>query len=188
MIKMSEPRLRIGDVILYNSNNWFEGKIQKLLELQDYIDGGKANHAAIYAGDGDVMESNWKGVEFNKLNPVNNGMFAILRPIRQFDEEEMQQAIMKYFLEHDGQGYSYKGLLSAAVSALVGFVSSVITLGKIRLKPVLFKEEKAPFCSEAVAEIHEYYPGIRFTISNDVISPNDLYRSRAYKIIQDFED
>jgi hypothetical protein len=179
--------LKVGDIILMNGQS--QNKlISKILELQDYIDNGPANHAAIYVGNNVLLESYWGGV---KLNPcegiVGNKNYAILRlNISHVDEKKISKIIFDYHNSHLNSGYSYLGLASAALSAIICFLISKITFGRVYYKPVLLKEEHAPFCSELVAEIYEEY-GIKLsTIHNDVTTPNDLYKSKKLDKIQDF--
>jgi len=180
-------QLKVGDVILFNYTEYATNKwARRLLELQERIDDGKANHVGIYAGNGKILESGWQGVVFSSHVISDNPLCAVLRLKKIVNENEMNEIISKYYESHKDLGYSYKGLISAAVSTTIGFITWVATAGKIRYKPVLFKEEAAPFCSEAVAEIYEEYTGNKFEVDNDVISPNDLARATRFEKIQKF--
>jgi hypothetical protein len=180
-------KLKVGDVVLsnYTTKTKFKNLV-KIFKLQDLVDGGDANHAAIYVGDDKVMESLWLGVTYRKREILNNPHYAVMRLKKEVNNEKMSDLIEKYYNKYHGLGYSYKGLLNASLSSFVNFIVEIVTFGHKSYKPVIFKEEKKPFCSELVAEIYEEYTGKNFSVSNDVISPNDLMEDKRFKIIQEF--
>jgi len=180
--------LRVGDVILCNYNINKNKWITKILSLQQKIDDGKATHAAIYTGNNQFLESNWKGTQFVSMPYVEGGKsYAILRWKECIDENKMHNIITRYYQSHKYKGYSYLGLLSAGISSIITYMINTLMLGKLEIKPIFIKEEEAPFCSELVAEIYEEYLESPLSkIKNDVITPNDIYRIKRFIIIQDF--
>jgi len=183
--------LKMGDVMLCNyAKGQTNPLIMKILDMQQKLDRGKATHVAIYAGNNKWLESGWKGAVFSDMSyGLDNPNYAILRWKDNIDENKMHKIISKYYEGAKDLGYSYLGLLSAAISTVIGYAVFILTAGKVEWKPVLIKEEKAPFCSELVAEIYEEYLGTTLSkIKNDVITPNDLYRMNRFEAIQDFKE
>jgi hypothetical protein len=186
-----------GDIILVDSTVFFSNKpfTVKVLDLMHKIDGGRATHAAIYCGNNKILHSNWHGVKMEDLSWMNpfeedgtpKPNFSVLRLKGGVDKDKIIDFIMDYHLNHISTGYSYLGLISAGISAVIGAITFLISASTIRWKPVLLKEEKAPFCSELVAEIYEEYTGSKFSVPNDVMSPNDLYRANRFDKIIDFK-
>jgi len=169
--KLTITKLKTGDIILQDFKhpnkyiNW-------ILSLQDKFDKGQFNHALIYYQDGQVLESNFDGVNFRDID-ITKDEYVVLRHKKKISQAIMAQTISYYALHHQGT-YSYQGLINASISALIAYVTG----HKIQI----LKDKHQPYCSELVAEIYDQY-GLPLNIDNDIITPNDLYRDNNLKVV-----
>lgn len=97
---MSEPSLRIGDVLLYGGNGLFS----RLIQIKTW---SRYSHVEIYDGNGLSVASR-DGIGVGRYQVRLDGLRVILRPLAKFDPTPARL----WFSTVDGQPYDWFGLLS----------------------------------------------------------------------------
>ena len=168
---MNKIILQPGDIVLedHHSKNKF---IDFFLNIQDWFDKGLFNHAMIGFDHNVCLEAGFQNVRFRRINTADP-RFTVLRYKEKYDIELMKALIEKYAAEHDG--YSYSGLVSAAISTMYWRLTGQ--------KKQFFPDNKKPYCAELVAEIWEEF-GLKLDINENIITPNDLYRSSLFEVVK----
>lgn len=157
-------KLRTGDVILFRGTTWISKTI-------GHITRSPYSHAACYVGDGYVIESDWKGVEFSKLDLKYDKVSYDIYRHRTANREQLEEAVT-WMGKQVGKGYDYKGL-AGILLALVG------------KKKINYLDSQSRFwCSELVLDgyhVAKIYTG--FDINTYTTSPGDIAESLAFKKI-----
>lgn len=178
-------KLRAGDIILQDAS-FFKREIgfweRQLYKVQRKLDSGPATHVMIYVGDGSILEMSYNGLNnrhrlYDGKGYMDDG-FRIIRHIKGIKPILFRQVVQEWLDSHKNNGYSYRGWMNAALS--------LVTLRLFGRRLKLFKEERSAFCSEFIGELYKLY-GLPFNIDDDILTPNDILRSKQFKIIKYFQ-
>jgi uncharacterized protein YycO len=157
-------KLKTGDVLLFKGTSWISKTI-------GHITRSPYSHAACYVGDGYIIESDWRGVEFSKLTlKYNHTSYDIYRH-RSADSQALNEAVT-WMGKQVGKGYDYKGL--------VGILLAMVGKKKINYTDV----QERFWCSELVLDGYHHagiYTG--FDINTYTVSPGDIAESLAFQRI-----
>ena len=168
-----EVLAEVGDILLYKpKRSDLFGNILAWAQA-----GGSYSHAAVYIGDGRIVESHMNtGVVEKDLNEKWYKDIDVYRYKGHIPTPEMDR-IIKWFTDHVGAGYDLPAFPSAFISSVVGKLLGWAGLRKHR--PV-FNNPAAFFCSELVAagydsEKRDLCPQVHYMSC----TPSDLGRSKT---------
>ena len=97
---MTEPTLRVGDILLYSGKGCFS----RLIQMKTW---SRYSHCEVYDGDGKSVASR-DGIGVGRYPLRVDGLRVILRPLAKFDAEKARL----WFDTVDGQPYDWFGLLA----------------------------------------------------------------------------
>lgn len=147
---MEHSDLKAADILL-STGDAIESRAIRGASLSRY------SHAALYIGDGDVIEAIADGVKKDTLTNVidDDTLVAVYR--RAPMSEAQATAVVRYAVNQRGKSYDYTGALGAGVTSGSGYpisfiISPLITSAGL-VSDVINRvlPERTFFCSELVA-------------------------------------
>ena len=176
--------LKAGDIIHFRSYspnrymNWY-------LSIQRVLDRGESNHVAVYLGNDEVLEMDFRIRKRKIKGLLQNPNIAIQRPKDYVNATKFKQIAENYFKEHQNDLYDFAQLGLAIVQTGMEYIVSKITK-KDCVIPFI-DVSSFGICTEVVVEVHN---------ANDVMlsyqsapSPGDLLRQTGtLDIIKNFDE